>query len=395
MPRESKSRLQTIIDTVPSGIIVVEGPEERITYMNRRVQEFFVVPPEIGMPIPAYAEKNKMMHPDGRPYLTSELPMSRALHEGKAVYNDELVIETPTGERNYLLLSAAPLKDSKGRIYGAVTSTENITPLVKAREALRQAYERERYVSQTLQQAFLPNVPDTIGYLRIVSLYKAASKEAAVGGDFYDVFEPNKNMVALVVGDVSGKGVDAAVHTALAKYSIRAYAHQDPSPCSVVGNLNNAVFRQAGKEAFITLFYGVIDQNAQTLTFTVAGHEPPLLINENVTELTDGNTALGIIADIEYPECTVPFSSGSLLLYTDGVVEARGDRGFFGRKRLKEFAFANRRKKASDFVSALVKRLEMWTNGNLTDDIALLLVQAEETSPKGTSRKRKSGIEGT
>lgn len=373
---ESRTRLQTVLDTIPSGIIIVEGPEQRVTYMNKHAQEFFQVPPEIGMPLPAYAVANKLMHPDGRPYLVSELPMSRALNKGETVYNDELVIETPSGKRNYLLLSAAPLRDQEGKVVGVVASTENITPLVEAREALKQAYERERRISETLQRAFFSEIPEKTDSLRIVSAYKAALEEAAIGGDFYDVFKPSPNIVAIAIGDVSGKGVEAAVHTALAKYSLRAYAYQDPSPSFVMESLNNAVYHQISKEAFITLFYGIADLNEGTIRFVTAGHEPPLLINDKVEELALTGTAIGIAEHEKYEECKIPFRSGSLLLYTDGVTEARGKYGFFGRDRLKEFALSHKHEEPSAFVNSLLEEINKWCDGHLKDDVALLYVKA-------------------
>ncbi|MDI6828690.1 MAG: SpoIIE family protein phosphatase, partial [Armatimonadota bacterium] len=373
---ESRTRLQTVLDTIPSGIIILEGPEQRVTYMNRHAQEFFQVPPEIGMPLPAYAVANKLMHPDGRPYLVSELPMSRALNKGETVYNDELVIETPSGKRNYLLLSAAPLRDPDGKIVGVVVSTENITPLVEAREALKQAYERERRISETLQKAFFSQIPEETDSLQIVSAYKAALEEAAVGGDFYDVFKPSQHIIAIAIGDVSGKGVEAAVHTALAKYSLRAYAYQDPSPSLVMESLNNAVYHQISKEAFITMFYGIIDLSERIIRFVSAGHEPPMLINDTVEELALTGTAIGIAENEKFEELKINFQSGSLLLYTDGVTEARGKSGFFGRERLKEFALKHKHEDASKFVNLLLEELNTWCEGHLKDDVALLYVKA-------------------
>jgi PAS domain S-box-containing protein len=150
--RERK-RLQTVLDTIPSGLIVVEGPDIRVAFMNRRSQEFFGTPPEIGKPLPTYLASSKLLHPDNTPFDINELPIYRSLRSGEVVRGEELVIEPQDGQRHYLLLGSAPLYDESGGIYGAVASTEDITPLREGEEALRQAYIRESRVSQTRIQS--------------------------------------------------------------------------------------------------------------------------------------------------------------------------------------------------------------------------------------------------
>jgi len=376
-----RERLQTVLDTIPSGIIIVEGSEENISYTNRKSQEFFVSPPEPGITLPRYAATNRLMHTDGSPFTPEELPMSRSLHHDEVVSNEELVIETPTGHRSHLLLSSAPLHNEDGSIFGAVASTEDITPLVQAREELRQAYVRERRVSETLQQALLPRVPERIDTLQIVSAYRAALEEAQIGGDFFDVFRLSSSLLGVVVGDVSGKGVDAAARTALAKYTLRAYAYQNPSPSAVVESLNNVLTRELEREAFITLLFGLFDTQRRTFTYVNAGHLPPLCLSctdGGVSELPGEGMAVGITTGSRYTQNTVELQQGDrILLYTDGVTEARGNKDFFGVERLKEFALAHRLASPRDFVDGLLNILQDWSGGHLRDDVAILLIAVE------------------
>ena len=107
-----------------------------------------------------------------------------------------------------------------------------------------------------------------------------------VGGDFYDVIDFGDDKVGIVIGDVSGKGIRAAVHTAEAKYMLRAYAMIDPDPAYVVSRLNFSLFSFTGDFTFITLFYGLVDTKAGVLTYANAGHETPIIVHGRERRVT-------------------------------------------------------------------------------------------------------------
>mgnify|MGYP001093541400 CR=1 FL=1 len=376
--RERK-RLQTVLDTIPSGIIITEGPEARIAFMNSRSQEFFGTPPEIGRPLPTYLANSKLMHPDGTPFLLNDLPINRSMHKGDVVHGEELVIEMETGQRSYLLLGSAPLYDEFGNIYGAVASTEDITPLREAQQALSEAYAREKRVFEELQQALLPRVPDKIENLYLASAYRAAKEEAQIGGDFFDVFRPAPNLVGIVIGDVAGKGAEAAAHTALTRHSLKAYAYIDPSPTYVMEALTNAIVRETPPEFFVTVFYGLLDLQEKTLCYASAGHEPSLCLisqNSEIVLLPSTGIPLGIRAGSTYEQRCISFPSGSrIMLYTDGVTEARAETEFFGLDRLKEFFILHRDDRPADFINRLLEYVQDFANYHLRDDIALMLIE--------------------
>lgn len=376
--RERK-RLQTVLDTIPSGIIITEGPEARIAFMNSRCQEFFGTPPEIGKPLPAYLASSKLLHPDGTPFSLNDLPINRSMRNGEVVHSEELVIEMETGQRSYLLLGSAPLYDELGNIYGAVASTEDITPLRKAQEALSEAYARERRVFEELQQALLPRVPDRIDGLYLASAYRAAKEEARIGGDFFDVFHPGPDLVGIVIGDVAGKGAEAASHTALTRHSLKAYAYIDPSPAYVMEALANAIARETPPEFFVTVFYGLLNLREKTLCYASAGHEPSLCLipdNPEIVLLTSTGIPLGIRAGSTYEQQCIRFPNGSrVMLYTDGVTEVRAGTEFFGLERLKEFFVRYRQDPPADFINRLLEYVQSFAHPHLRDDIALLLVE--------------------
>ncbi|MCX8052522.1 MAG: SpoIIE family protein phosphatase [Armatimonadetes bacterium] len=376
-----RERLQTVLQTVPSGIIVVEGPEARITFMNTRSQEFFGERPEIGQPLPAYLSSSKLMHPDGSPFKADELPINRSLRYGEVVRGEELVIESESGQKNYLLLGSAPLFDSEGRVYGAVASTEDITALREAEEALRQAYARERRVSETLQRALLPNVPDKINGIRLATSYRAALEEAEIGGDFFDVFRPAPDLVGIVIGDVAGKGVEAATHTAFTRHTLRAYAYVDPSPARVMARLGEVLIQEMGREFFVTVFYGVLNERERTLCYANAGHEAPLCVSadhEQVTELSITGIPLGIETAFACEQRTISTEDiARLVLYTDGVTETRRRGELYGLGRLKEFVLLHANDSPRQLVDLLIDEVDDFSGRHLRDDIALLVVDIE------------------
>ena len=374
-----RRRLQTVLDTAPSGLIVVEGPDARIAFMNRRSQEFFGTYPEIGKPLPAYLASSKLLHPDNSPFNPNELPIYRSSRSGEVVQGEELIIETQNGQRHYLLLRSAPLYDEDGGIYGAVASTEDITQLREGQEALRQAYIRESQVSQTLQQALLPTIPKKLEGLHLASVYRAALEEAQIGGDFFDVFSPAPGLIGIVIGDVAGKGVEAAVRTALIRHSLKAYAYIDPSPAGVMEAVNNVIMQEGIPESFITVFYGLLNMQENSLCYVNAGHEPPLCLapdKKTIVELPNSGIPLGVKVRAAYVQHLAEFPEGSkILLYTDGVTEARSKEGFFGLERLKEFLISHSKESPAEFVDHLMDYIQNFASSHLRDDVAILLAE--------------------
>lgn len=242
-------------------------------------------------------------------------------------------------------------------------------------------YKRERQISQTLQNALLSPLPEGIAGLKMASVYRSAYAGALVGGDLFDVFELQPGLVAISIGDVSGKGVNAAVHTALAKYSFRAYAYVDPDPAYVMERLNRAVYRESAIDSFITFFYGLLDVEKGTICCANAGHMPPLHLvcpNEEITEVVISGMPLGVCEDASYEQHAVSFRSGDrMLFYSDGVTDAKGENGLYGMTNLIEFFRRGGCDPPADFISGLARTLENWSGGHLQDDVTSLLVSID------------------
>ena len=377
--RLEKKRLETILDTIPTGVIVVEGAECKVALANRRATELLGQKPELGLPLTEYMTKLRLLKSSGQLYPVEELPLYCAL-SGETVRELEMLIEQPDGQRMATISTASPLRDDAGNIVGAVGAFEDITLLKKAQGALRNAYFEERGISETLQEALLPRVPRQIDGFLVASSYSPACTESHVGGDFYDIFRPAPGLLSIVIGDVSGKGVNAAIRTALTKHTLRAYAYEDPAPSSVLKRLNKVLAFEAD-ETFVTLFYGLIDVQNRTLVFSNAGHEPPLCLNHSSGEivlLIAGGMALGILNDQSYSQSQIQLAAGDkILLYTDGVTDAKCGDTFFGVMRLKEIFSSGQNKLPSEFITYLSRAVREFSGGYFQDDVALLLICAE------------------
>jgi two-component system CheB/CheR fusion protein len=239
------------------------------------------------------------------------------------------------------------------------------------------AYERERAIADTLQEAVLAP-PPTISGIETAYLYRAASAEAAVGGDFYDVFELDGGKVGIVVGDVSGKGLEAARLTSLVRDGIRAYALEKDDPAWVLGRVNSLMYRSSPVESFATLFFGVLDILSGQMRYTAAGHPPAVLCGSSEPRyLEDTPSALvGAFDGAAFTARKVKVGKDDVLvLYTDGVLEARRDGEMYGDARLVE---ALERLKTTSFAllpQALLDDVLAFTGGSLRDDTVIMCIK--------------------
>jgi GAF domain-containing protein len=203
-----------------------------------------------------------------------------------------------------------------------------------------QRFERQRRVARSLQAGLLSTEMPAMGTFRIGAIYEAASSESDVGGDFFDVFELNGDRIAIVVGDVSGKGAEAAAQTAMAKYMLRAFAMRNPAPSSVLFHLNNALVQGLPEDRFTTALYGVLDPVSREISMAVGGHPPALVYraaSSSVEVIEAEGSIIGAFQDQQFESAAVLLEEGdTLMAYTDGLSEARRGDELYGRERIIE-----------------------------------------------------------
>ncbi len=197
-------------------------------------------------------------------------------------------------------------------------------------------FQERSGVARALQQTLLPpELPEMPG-IDAAARYRPAKSMALVGGDFYDMFEVRPGVWALIVGDVSGVGPEAAALTGIARYAVRALASQQGSPARILSQLNDTLVRFGLQDRFVTMLYAELRLDGDVLRVKIAngGHPFPFLLRADgwVEELPVEGTLLGMLDEVSLEEREVELAPGELLVgYTDGVTEARDPSGaFFG-----------------------------------------------------------------
>lgn len=245
-------------------------------------------------------------------------------------------------------------------------------------------FEAEHHIAETLQEALLL-MPAAVPGLEYAHLYRSATLSTRVGGDFFDIFEMAEGRVGVLVGDVSGRGLEAAVLTSIIKDTIRAFAHDTPSPAAALERANITLGEAAKLPDFASVFYAVIDRTTGFLTYCNAGHPPAVVVapTGEVRLLEGTSPIIGAFPDLSYVDCTVEIGvEDTVLLYTDGVTEARDLSGaFFAEERLVAMLSSSGGADVSVLPSAVFAAVMEFSQGRLTDDIALLAFRLSETLP--------------
>lgn len=188
-------------------------------------------------------------------------------------------------------------------------------------------YERERRVADIFQRASLPATLPKIPGIAIDAHYESGAKEAEIGGDWYDAFQLGDGRLGLSIGDVAGKGLQAASIMSTVRLLIRATALEELTPSRVLARANQLLLND--KPAMVTALFGILDPEELTFTCSIAGHPPPLVVSAE-GEISSGVPVappLGIATDAVFPEQTLMLPLGSLLvLYTDGLIEGKRDK---------------------------------------------------------------------
>jgi serine phosphatase RsbU (regulator of sigma subunit) len=267
-----------------------------------------------------------------------------------------------------LTLAAAAMTD---RLAGRRRRAEHlVAALDEVASENRRMYTEQRGIVQTLQHALLPEGLPVFAGLETSVLYVPAGEDIDIGGDWYDLVEVDGGRALVVVGDVSGHGLPAATTMASLRYAARAYATEQYGPGDLLTKLSDFVGRSE-HDYFATVLCGLIDVEAHTLTIASAGHLAPLLISGKQAEFVelDPGVPIGVERTGPYPEVTISVPPrATLLAFTDGLVERRGEMLDAGLSRLRAAAIADARE-LDELVAELGRDL---ASEGPQDDTAIL-----------------------
>jgi serine phosphatase RsbU (regulator of sigma subunit) len=254
----------------------------------------------------------------------------------------------------------------------------------QAAQALERArlYEERSYVARTLQEGLLPDRLADIPGLEVAVRYHSIADGGAVGGDFYDCFDILPDRWLVLVGDVAGKGTAAAVLTGLARHTLRAIALRDEQPTEMLRFLNEALLRQSRDAAFCTVGCVRLDQAAGggfDACLASGGHPYPLLVRAGgrAEDVVVRGTLMGVEAEPVLEQVSLELGPGdTLVLYTDGVVDARdASGGRFGEARLHEAIDAAAGGSADDVAAAVDEAVAAFEPELTRDDRAIVVLR--------------------
>src|SRR5437764_6072851 len=244
----------------------------------------------------------------------------------------------------------------------------------------KQRLETQLEVARQVQLELLPpRDPQLEGF--DISAYNFPTEE--VSGDYYDWVRIYEDQIGIVIADVSGKGVPAALLMAFLRASLRAASHIGYAPHISMSKVNYLLWESIERNQFVTAFYGILDATNRTLAYSNAGHNPPLLLDVNGDAHFEerGGVPLGMFRDSRYYEYYATIDPGQMLvLYTDGVTEATNPAGEeYGRDRLVDAARRARDLPAREMIDFIHRDLMQWTDGlGATDDVTFFIVKALE-----------------
>ncbi|MET7670348.1 PP2C family protein-serine/threonine phosphatase [Micromonospora luteifusca] len=305
-----------------------------------------------------------------------------------------LDLRTKDGVRMPVLVTSVVKAGSEGQpqlirtaIFDATMRRSYERELLNARKVAEREDERLRQLVNKLQRSLLPAVLQTPPGLESAAYYRAASTDE-VGGDFYDLFPLGDGRWGFFLGDVSGKGVEAAAVTALARYTLRAATVYNPDPAAALHNLNTVLWQEYRQDArYCTVVSGILTPTPAVGGFTAiiasGGHPEPLLLkgDGSVHYHPTKGRIVGAFPNSRYTNATVVANPGdTLLLYSDGLTEARPARsetadGRYGTAALARFAHSLAPTNATTAVAAVTELLGTFGTG-LTDDTAILAISA-------------------
>lgn len=376
----SDAALDGLVEAADVGLALLDS-ELRVLRVNSAFVRIAQVP---GDRVGRHASE---LLPDLPPHALDAI--ARPLQTGEAVHGLELTEEGHSIAGRTFVCGSLPVRVND-RVAATWWSLREVTAARRERAAeerhasqLERELREEHRIAEQLGVSLLPDRLPNVPGAEIASGFHPASDTHGIGGDFYDVFRVGKPRCwMVVVGDVCGKGAEAASLTALARYTLRAAAIQEGAePARLLTQLNEALCLQRSDDRFVTAVCAFLDTDEEgplRVTVSVAGHPPPLIVRADGTieRVTTRGALLGVWDDPGLSETSTELGPGDrLVLYTDGVLEAHAPEGPFEEGF--ERALAELPAQSSTETIGSLHRVLDLGGGDARDDIAVLVVQPE------------------
>jgi sigma-B regulation protein RsbU (phosphoserine phosphatase) len=269
-------------------------------------------------------------------------------------------------------------------VFDATDRREYERELLRAKTRAEESELRATALARTLQQTLIPPTAPHIPGLDVAAVYRPAGTGEEVGGDFYDIFQVSAHEWVVAIGDVCGKGVDAAIVTALVRHSLRAIVVRLASPTAALATLNEILLRhETDRFCTVALVWLRLDGDIWTATAAIGGHPLPLLARAGSAAkpvpFGVAGSLIGVLGDAVFHDASVRLAADDvLLLYTDGVTEGRCELDFFGEERLTRALADLSRDTAASVAEGVLDDVLAFQRGNPRDDIALVAVRVPE-----------------
>ncbi|BDI33538.1 hypothetical protein CCAX7_55890 [Capsulimonas corticalis] len=315
--RASEERFRRVADTIPH-IVWTAQPDGALDYVNQRWLDYTGLNARETY---GWAWR-RVIHPDELPRVAAIY--AEAIADGEN-YEDEFRMRRLDGVYRTFLVRGAAIKGEAGETVKWVGTCTDVTE--RRIEADRQAaiFEREHTIATQLQEALQPPIPRAMPGLSLAKYYEPALPESGVGGDFMDCFAVRPGVTAIVVGDVSGKGLAAAAQVATVRNMLRYAMHNEHALADSVARLNDTIAANLLLSGFCTLFVGCYDADTRTFTYVNAGQESALLrraATGEIEQLASTGSVIGAFTPVEYDSVTLTLTPGdALAIFTDGLTE--------------------------------------------------------------------------
>jgi serine phosphatase RsbU (regulator of sigma subunit) len=378
---------RAVVELLEVDAAVIRTPDERREHLVRRALHVgdprLADPLEriLGRPAPFASRPVQRLFRTREPLVVEDAAALGPPHELLAPFLEKgstaaiVPIATPTEVLGTLMLvSLSPDRPISASVVETALSIAGQAALAIDNARL---YQQQKEFADTMQRSLLPRAHPRLPGLEIGDVYEP-SAHVEVGGDVYDYLVLPNGRLAVVLGDVTGHGIEATADMAMAKFVFRSLARRHPEPAVFLAAANDVIVDEIAPGKFITMVVVTLDPSTGALAAAAAGHPPPRLVapDGTVSSLEGHGLALGIDVDQTYPESLAKLERGAaVVLYTDGVIEARRDGELYGTERLDALLVRLRELAPAELARRIVEDCRAFSGGELSDDCAVVVLK--------------------